>query len=387
MSDQVEALEPRSALAPLFEPLAINGCTLANRIAMAPMTRMFAVDGVLAESGIDYYRRRAEGGIGLILTEGIAISQIAAHTSRVPELATAEQQAVWKRVTQAVHGAGGKIMAQLWHTGLGRIRDMAARPEEPSIGPTEFYLDPDSPLVAIGGNHPQGRALGDAEILAVVEEYATAAANARACGFDGVELHGAHGYLIDQFLWTETNRRSDRWNGDVRDRTRFAVEIVKAIRARTGPHFPIGFRFSQWKLPTLYDVKSWATPAELEQALTPLVDAGVDFLDASTRRYWVAEFEGSPLTLAGWGRKITGLPTMAVGSVGLDGALDPTNAGHAEAPQRNLGHAIAMMERGEIDLLGVGRAAIANPDWANKVRDGRDGELHAYDAASLAQHV
>lgn len=375
------------SLAPLFQPITINGCTLRNRIVMAPMTRMFAVDGVLADSAIDYYRRRAEGGVGLILSEGIAISQIGAHTKSVPELATPEQQAVWRRVTDAVHEAGGRIMAQLWHTGLGRIRDMAAEPDVPSIGAMDLYLDPASPLVEIGGNHPEGRALNDAEIREVIAQYVTAAANAQAAGFDGVQLHGAHGYMIDQFLWHETNRRTDDWGGDIRGRTRFAVEVVRGIRAATGPDFPIGFRFSQWKLPTLYDVKSWKTPEELEQALMPLVEAGVDFFDASTRRYWQPEFAGSPLTLAGWARKITGLPAMAVGSVGLDGALDPTNAGRTDAPQRNLDDAIGMMERGEIDLLGVGRAVIANPDWANKVRDGRDTELQAFDAAILAQHV
>ena len=387
MTDQTETMIAPASLAPLFQPITINGCVIPNRIVMAPMTRMFAVDGVLAESAVDYYRRRAAGGVGLILTEGIAISQIAAHTKNVPEIATPEQQAPWRRVTDAVHEAGGRIMAQLWHTGLGRIRDMAADPDQPSIGAMDYYLDPASPLVEIGGNHPQGRAMTEAEILAVIEEYAAAAANAQAAGFDGVQLHGAHGYLIDQFLWHETNRRTDGWGGDIAARTRFAVEIIRAIRARTGPDFPIGFRFSQWKLPTLYDVKSWANPEELEQALLPLVDAGVDFLDASTRRYWAVEFEDSPLTLAGWARKITGLPTMAVGSVGLDGALDPTNAGRTDAPQRNLGQAIAMMERGEIDMLGVGRAVIANPDWANKVRQGRDMELQAFDAAILAQHV
>lgn len=370
----------------LFRPLRLNGCEIANRIVMSPMTRMFASGGLLADSAIDYYRRRAEGGTGLILSEGIAISELGAHTALVPEIATPAQQAPWQRVTAAVHEAGGKIMAQLWHTGLGRLRDMAADPARPSIGAMNFYLDPASKLVAIGGNHPEGRALSEAEVAGVIEEYVTAAVNAKAAGFDGVELHGAHGYMIDQFFWGETNRRTDGWGGDVADRTRFAVEIVRGIRARTGPDFPIGFRFSQWKLPTLYDVKSWANPAELAQALLPLVDAGVDFLDASTRRYWQAEFDGSPLTLAGWAKQITGLPSMAVGSVGLQGPLDPTMASTTEAAENNLGPALAMMARGEIDMLCVGRALISNPDWANKVRAGQYAELQAFDAAALAGH-
>jgi len=113
MTDQTETMIAPASLAPLFQPITINGCVIPNRIVMAPMTRMFAVDGVLAESAVDYYRRRAAGGVGLILTEGIAISQIAAHTKNVPEIATPEQQAPWRRVTDAVHEAGGRIMAQL----------------------------------------------------------------------------------------------------------------------------------------------------------------------------------------------------------------------------------------------------------------------------------
>lgn len=383
--NDVTTLPPPVQHSALFRPITINGCEISNRLVMAPMTRMFAEGGLLAESAIEYYRRRAEGGIGLILSEGIATSEIAAHTKSVPEIATAEQKAVWRRVTDAVHAAGGRIMAQLWHTGLGRIRDMAADPSKPSIGPTNFYLDPSSSLAATA-NHPEGHAMTEADILAVIEEYAVAAKNAQESGFDGVELHGAHGYLIDQFLWAETNRRNDNWSGGIRERTRLATEIVRAIRARTGPQFPIGFRFSQWKLPTHYDVKAWADPGALEQVLTPLAEAGVDFLDASTRRYWLPEFPGSGLTLAGWARKITGLPTMAVGSVGLHGPLDVTNAGGGQAVENNLEAAIGMLERDEIDMLGVGRAAIANPDWANKVREGRDGDLVAYNEEALRRH-
>lgn len=157
----------------------------------------------------------------------------------------------------------------------------------------------------------------------LINAFAKAAADAKRLGFDGVELHGAHGYLIDQFFWKETNRRTDEYGGDLTGRTRFASRIIHAVRKAVGSRFPIIFRFSQWKTGH-YDAKLAYTPEELEAFLAPLTDAGVDIFDCSTRRFWEPEFEGSRLNLAGWTRKLTGKPTISVGSVGLKG--DFTNA-------------------------------------------------------------
>jgi 2,4-dienoyl-CoA reductase-like NADH-dependent reductase (Old Yellow Enzyme family) len=373
-------------VSPLFTPITINGCTIANRIVMAPMTRAFASDGVLAESGVDYYRRRAEGGVGLILTEGVAISEIGSYNANIPDFSPGPALERWRQTVEAVHDVGGRIMAQLWHPGHGRIRDQAIDPSKLSIGPMDTYLPEGSPLIAEGGSPGSGRAMTIADIETAIEEYAEAASHALDAGFDGVQLHGAHGYLIDQFLWGESNRRDDGYGGDVLDRTRFAEELIRTIRASTGPHFPIGLRFSQWKLPAHYNVKSWKDAAELERFLAPLAAAGLDFLDASTRRYWEPEFLDSDLTLAGWAKKITGLPTMAVGSVGLDGPLDPVSGLGLAAPTSNLDEVVAMVERDEVDLVGVGRALIVNPDWANRVRTGDTATLKPYDAAALASH-
>jgi len=281
----------------LFSPIQIGKVTVPNRIVMAPMTRGYATDGVLAESAIDYYRRRAEGGTGLILTEGIATSQIAAHSATVPELSEGPAADMWARVTAGVHSVGGVIMAQLWHTGLGRIREKAADPTQPNIGPVEIYLPDDSPH-AEGGLYEPGRAMDQADIDATIDEYATAAVNAKNAGFDGIELHGGHGYLIDQFFWAASNRRTDGYGGDFGQRSRFGAEIITEIKHRTGADFPVGVRFSQWKLPAHYTVRPIATAAELEAMLAPLVVAGADFFDASTRRYWEPEF-GTETTLAG----------------------------------------------------------------------------------------
>src|SRR5690606_31751349 len=138
---------------------------------------------------------------------------------------------------------------------------------------------------------------------AVVAAFAQAAADARALGFDAVEVHGAHGYLIDQFFWEGTNRRDDAYGGSIANRTRFAAEIIAAIRARVGADLPIILRFSQWKLQD-YHARLVNSPTELEQFLTPLAEAGVDLFHCSTRRFWEPEFAGSDLTLAGWTRKL-----------------------------------------------------------------------------------
>lgn len=147
---------------------------------------------------------------------------------------------------------------------------------------------------------------------------------------DGVELHGAHGYLLDQFLWAGTNRRTDAYGGDPVARTKFAAEIVAAVRETVSPDFPVIFRYSQWKQEA-YDARLAQTPEELDAILTPLAAAGVDAFHASTRRYWLPEFEGSDLNLAGWTKKLTGRPTITVGSVGLDGDFIRAFAGEGAA--------------------------------------------------------
>lgn len=142
------------------------------------------------------------------------------------------------------------------------------------------------------------------DIKEVIEAFARAARDAQMLGFDGVEIHGAHGYLIDQFFWDYTNKRTDQYGGKtLAERTRFAMELVQAVRNAVGKEFPIDFRFSQWKLGN-YDAKLAYSPEELESLLIPLSNAGVDIFRASTRRFWEPEFPGSPLNLAGWTKKL-----------------------------------------------------------------------------------
>ncbi|QDI69570.1 12-oxophytodienoate reductase [Streptomyces calvus] len=361
------------AAAILSRPAVINGLTVPNRIAMAPMTRMFSPGGVPGEDVVSYYSRRAAAGVGLIVTEGTYVGhESAGQSDRVPRFHGEEQLAGWAKVAEAVHAAGGTIVPQLWHIGMVREQGQAPYPDAPAVGPSGVRTD---------GTEGKGKAMTQGDIDAVVAAFAQAAADAERIGFDGVELHGAHGYLIDQFLWAGTNRRTDAYGGDPVARATFAAEIVAAVRERVSPEFPVIFRYSQWKQDA-YDARLAETPQELEAILAPLAAAGVDAFHASTRRYWTPEFDGSDLNLAGWTKKLTGKPAITVGSVGLNGEFLKAFQGEG-AELGDLDNLLDRMEREEFDLVAVGRALLQDPQWAAKVLAGRFDELAPYDAASL----
>ncbi|MEU9730807.1 NADH:flavin oxidoreductase [Streptomyces sp. NPDC048002] len=357
----------------LSRPVAINGLTVPNRIAMAPMTRMFSPGGVPGEDVVSYYARRAAAGVGLIVTEGTYVGHDSAGQSdRVPRFHGSEQLAGWAKVADEVHAAGGTIVPQLWHIGMVRKQGEPPFADAPAVGPSGLRVD---------GTEGTGRAMTRQDLDDVVGAFAEAAAAAERIGFDGVELHGAHGYLIDQFLWSGTNRRTDEYGGDPVARTRFAAEIVAAVRAAVPADFPVIFRYSQWKQEA-YDARLAETPQELEAILAPLAAAGVDAFHASTRRYWLPEFDGSDLNLAGWTKKLTGRPTLTVGSVGLNGDFIKAFQGEG-AELGSLDNLLDRLERDEFDLVAVGRALLQDPLWAQKVLAGRVTELAPYDPASL----
>lgn len=255
-------------------------------------------------------------------------------------------------------------MPQLWHVGMTRKVGALPNPEEMPVGPSGLDLS----------GKKISEPLSEAEIASLIAVFAQAAVDAKRIGFDGIELHGAHGYLIDQFFWGKTNRRTDRYGGDLVGRTRFAVEIVKACRRAVGPDFPIALRFSQWKSSD-YTAKLAETPDELARFLAPLANAGVNIFHCSTRRFWESEFIGSDLNLAGWTKKLTGKPTITVGSVGLDAEFTRLFRDGAGAGIASLDGLIERLEQGEFDLVAVGRALLNDPHWATKIREGRVGEL------------
>ena len=368
-----------TSTAPLFTPFACKSLKLKNRIVMAPMTRSFSPGGVPGPDVAAYYKRRAENEVGLIITEGTVVAHPAASSDpKVPRFHGEDALAGWKRVVDEVHSAGGKIMPQLWHVGI--TRRIGSEP------------DPSVPPVAPSGVSRPGKKvvepMTETDIADVIAAFAKGAADAKRLGFDGIEIHGAHGYLIDQFFWDGTNQRTDRWGGDLVKRTTFAAEIVKACRAAVGPDFPIVLRYSQWKQQD-YAARLAQTPDELEQLLKPLADAGVDIFHASNRRFWIPEFDGSNLNLAGWTKKITGKPVITVGSVGLDTDFISAfvSKGAEQTGEQHFDRLLEMINQNEIDLVAVGRALLIDPAWAIKLRDGRFGEFKAYTAKALGELV
>jgi len=214
--------------APLFTPFKLKNLTLPNRIVMAPMTRSKSPGQIPGEDVAAYYARRAEGGVGLIITEGVAPDHpVALNDHNVPNF-HGDALDGWAKVLKAVKAQGGLIMPQLWHTGLMRKPGSGPNPHMTGVGP--------SGLAKPGKKVAEP--MSTADIDAVIAGYATSARHAEELGFDGVEIHGAHGYLIDQFFWEGTNERPDAFGGDMIKRTKFAVEVIKGIRAAVSKSFP-----------------------------------------------------------------------------------------------------------------------------------------------------
>ncbi|MEH6370422.1 NADH:flavin oxidoreductase [Pectobacterium carotovorum] len=360
----------------LFSPFTLKGLTLPNRIVMAPMTRSMAEEGIPGPANAEYYRRRAEGGVGLILTEGTVVDRPASRNMLgIPLFHGEAALAGWEAVAKAVHAAGGRIGPQIWHTGSTHGRGW--EPDAPV----------ESPSGLVGPDEARGVVMTEEDIADTVAAFARAAADAKRLGFDTLELHGAHGYLIDQFFWPGTNKREDAFGGaTIRERSRFAAEIIRAVRAAVGEDFPLILRVSQWKQQD-YSARLASSPQEMTDWLAPLVEAGVDILHCSQRRFWDPEFpeiDGAEgLNFAGWAKKLTGAATISVGSVGLTSDFFAAFGGEGSGTAA-LDNLYARMEREEFDLIAVGRVLLSDAQWVQKVRSGQTDKLRGFDAADLA---
>ncbi|MCJ8170206.1 NADH:flavin oxidoreductase [Atopomonas sediminilitoris] len=362
----------------LFEPFRLGNLELPTRVVMAPMTRSFSPGGVPNSKVIEYYRRRAAAGVGLIVTEGTTVNHQASNGyPNVPRFYGEDALAGWKKVVDAVHAEGGKIVPQLWH--VGNVRKLGTEPDAsvPGYGPMEKLKDG---KVVVHGMTQQ-------DIDDVIAAFAQAAKDAQSIGMDGVEIHGAHGYLIDQFFWEGSNQRTDGYGGSLANRSRFAIELIKAVRAAVGPDYPIILRFSQWKQQD-YTARLVQTAEQLGEFLQPLSEAGVDIFHCSTRRFWEPEFEGSDLNLAGWTRELTGKPTITVGSVGLDGEFLQFMVNTDKVAQpAGIESLLERLNKQEFDLVAVGRALLVDPDWAIKVRENRLADIKPFSRDALMSLV
>lgn len=353
---------------PLFQPMTIGSLRLCNRIAMAPMTRRKTPGGVPGQVHAKYYARRAASGTGLIITEGTHIDDThSVDAADTPALFEPQHIAGWKLVADAVHAEGGAIACQLWHTGR-HARD--------PIAPSPI------PAIRDGKPKPTPREMARADMNDVAASFAHAANCAQHAGFDAIELHGAHGYLLESFLSPATNQRTDDFGGALANRMRFPLDVVRNVREAVGPSYPMIYRFSQWKIED-FGAHTFDSPDELGVFVNALRDVGVDILHVSTRDATEPAYPRAhpTRTLAGWSRQLSGLPTIAVGRVSVSASMGDAGTVETTDPAP----AAALIRDNEADLIAVGRALIANPDWCDLVRAGKWRDLKAYDKGMLEQ--
>jgi len=365
-------------VSPLFTPFRLKGVTLENRFVMPGMQRGWAEEGGAPSPRLaDYYARRVEGGVSLIISESAAVDHPSSTQQPPVVWITEETLPGWARCVEAVNAAGGHMLIQLWHEGALRHEGGDGRyAHVPTLSPSGIVF----------GGKRNGRAASADDLASLRDAWVRSAKLSQSIGAAGVEVHACHGYMLDQFLWAETNRRDDGYGGDdIRARVRFPTEVVAAIRAACGPDFIISLRFSQWKEAN-YDAQVVRNPEELRLMLDAFRAAGADLFHASMRRFWLPEWEGSDLSLAGWTKSLTDAPVITVGSVGLDvDVMD--NLLLAKEPKPTVEWSMAELMRrfsnGEFDLVSVGRSVIGDPEWVNKVRDARYGDIRPFRRADL----
>ncbi|WP_078548361.1 oxidoreductase [Litchfieldia alkalitelluris] len=342
----------------LFSPTNIKDIQLSNRIGLAPMTRTSATpEGVATEEMAQYYTNFANGGFSLILTEGTYTdNQYSQGYFNQPGIINDEQINAWKKVTKSVKQQGAKIFVQLMHAGAlsqgNRFTSETAGPSavKPKGEQLGFYGG--------SGEFALPKEMTEADITDVIKGFVVAAKNAKEAGFDGIEVHGANGYVLDQFLTDYTNQRLDQYGGSLENRLRLPIEVVKAVREAVGADYPVGIRLSQAKVNDS-DHKWKGGDSDAELIFTKLVEAGVDYIHIAEPNAAAPAFGETGPSLTELVKKYTNTVVIANGSLG-----NPTAAE-------------ALLNEGKADIVTVGKAALANQDWANKVKN--DKELEEFD--------
>lgn len=368
-------------LSPLMQPLDIGKIVLPNRFVLPSMQRGWTERGIPLPVYIDYFFRRAAGGAGLINTEACAVDHTSATGRDDAVVICPQTMDIWARCVEKVHRAGSKMFLQIVHEGAARDESVGGPcPAAPTISPSGLR----------GPGIVYGRTCSPADMEQIRDAFVRAAIQARNTGFDGVEIHAAHGFLLDQFLWGATNTRDDDYGGAlIANRVRFPAEVVAAVRDGVGPDFPISFRFSNWKS-TSFDAQIVDTPDDLRTMITILRSAGVDVFNASVRRFWAPQWAGSDWGLAGWTKSMTDAAVITVGSVGISVDVLDNLAGVAEARssgQDRLGDLLARFGRGEFDLVAVGRSLLGDPDWIRKVASADYEAISVFSRAVLLDTI
>jgi len=331
----------------IFSPARLGGLELSNRIVMAPLTRSRAGDdGVPTELHATYYAQRASAG--LIIAEATNISQQGRGYALTPGIWTDEQVAGWKKVTDAVHAAGGKIVSQLWHVGRFSHADLQPNgqaPVAPSAIKAEGQTYTNDGMVEVS----MPRALETAEIPGLIADYVKAAENAKRAGFDGVEVHSANSYLLDQFLRDSTNQRTDQYGGSIENRTRLTQEVVEAVLGVWEPG-RVGIRLS----PTTPDAGN-----------TPM-----DSTVMETYGYLIRQLNRFDLAYLHFVEGSTAGPRAIPDGIDLDALRAQFGGAYIGNNGYDLELAIARRAERRVDAVAFGRPFIANPDLVERLRRG-----------------
>ena len=367
----------------LFDPQIFGNKTSKNRIVMAPMTRKRSPNGIPDSNVVDYYTRRGNGGVGLIFTEGTYIDHPAAPAiesnsyQNIPHFFGKKALKGWEKVLKSVHKTGALIVPQLWH--VGEVRKIISSKDNISgFGPRKIIEE----------NKEVVKRMVSKDFYEVTKSFAKSAKHAKEMGFDGVAIHGAHGYLFDQFFWKQINKRTDQYGNSISNRVRFACDVINEIRNSVGKGFPIVFRFSQWKMND-YEARILESSSDLKIFLSELVNAGVDYFDVSTRRFWSPAFDNSEKSLVSLTRKLSQKPSIAVGSVGLDQPHHSKyfrNKLDIDANVTNLELVVKALNRDDFDFVAVGRAILSDHEWPNKVKENKFNSIKPFLRESLENY-
>lgn len=329
----------------ILSPHDINGAVSRNRLAVAPMTRVTATEeGLATQTMQDYYLRFAQGGFGLIITEGLYTDKAFSQGyPNQPGLADEEQAQVWAKINHELRAQGSLVFAQIMHAGA---LSQGSRYRTHTVGPSAVQPVGEQMSVYYGeGAYAMPAEITEAEIAQVIQGFADTAARAvETANFDGIEIHGANGYLLDQFLTAHTNVRKDRWGGDMTQRMSLLINVVTAVKEKVGQKVPVGVRISQGKV---NDFKNkWLDgEGDAQIIFSALADAGVDFIHVTEHEAWQPAFEGGQDSLITLARKFA--PGITI--IGNGGLHDPAHAGEA----LNAG----------ADMIALGRGALSNPDY------------------------
>lgn len=333
--------------AKLFTPLQAGAFTLRNRVAMAPLTRNRAIPGgeVPGPHAPEYYGQRA--GFGLIISEGTQVTQQGQGYAWTPGMFSEAQIDGWRPVTEAVHAKGGTIVAQIWH--VGRVSHTSLQPGGAApVGPSALTAESKTYDGTGFVDTSAPRSLAIEEIPAIVADYATAARNAREAGFDGVEIHGANGYLVDQFMRPSANQRTDAYGGSPENRTRFLEEVVAAVADAIGGD-RVGLRLSPF---------SPANGVTVEESAQEIFARGIERIAPYGLAYlhMVEGATGGSRDLPAWA-SIEALRALFPGVYIANNGYDRETA-------------VEAVERGRADAVAFGRLAIANPDLVERLKLG-----------------